>query len=180
VAAPDDLRNLDINMRLHFDRLPDSAEVVVRQVEDHHELGDWFTAFRATPGRVELGVSNPFAKPMRVCDVAARMGEFSQQCRAGFHHFLEQFGRERTMVTVDVPAYDLGEHGLILLDGNHRVTAIWMTGVPFRINLHALRAPIDRRLLIDLKYWDGGWRRFLNRSRWGTSAGKARRANHSP
>lgn len=170
-----------IQLRLHYERIaPGTATVGVQEITDRAALGDVFTAYRATQRQVEVSMKNPFARPMRIGDIAARLGEFPVANRQAFIAYRDRFAQEAGPITVDAPAYDLGAGRLLLLDGNHRATALFMDEVPFVLRLHVLSAPISRRVLIDLKYWDGGWRRFFNKSRPGTSADKARPAHRFP
>ena len=68
---------------------------------------------------------------------------------------------------VVIPAYSLGGEDLLLLDGNHRATALALTGGRFVLRVRVLEAPVDRRYLFDLRHWDGGAQRFVRRLRIG-------------
>ena len=155
-----------IQLRLHYERIPaGQASVEWREIRDRVALGGLFTAYRATGKQVEVRMANPWARPMRISDIAARLGEFPVGNRGAFQAYRDRFTQADQPISVEAPAFDLGVHGLLLLDGNHRTTALFMAGRPFVLRLAVLRAPISRRVLIDLKYWDGGWRRWFNKSR---------------
>ncbi|WP_152664522.1 hypothetical protein [Devosia geojensis] len=167
-------------MRLHLERLPSDAVIEHRRITDRDELGQLYCAYRATPWRVERPMWDPLARPLRLQDVAGRMEEFSPDNRRHFLSLVDQFKAVSGPVKLRLPAYRLVGGEALLLDGNHRATALWMSGKAIDVTLATLCAPVDRRVLIDLKYWDGGWRRFLNRIRRGTIADRVRRAIRLP
>ncbi|WP_189426473.1 hypothetical protein [Devosia pacifica] len=116
---------------------------------------------------------------MRVEEVVARLNEFPQANQQAFERAMADFRDERHIELV-VPAYALENGDYLLLDGNHRVCALFALDASATVRLRTLVGPIDRRILIDLKHWDGGYKRFINRIRRGTSAGKAHQARRSP
>jgi hypothetical protein len=106
----------------------------------------------------------PWVSPMTVRDVRQRLGEFTPANRDAFLAYASQFSTQGN-VELTLPAYGLGSNGYLLLDGNHRATAIAMCDIPFEMSLAILDGPVDRRILRDLKFWDGGVRRFARRFR---------------
>ena len=122
-----------------------------------------FSVFRATRRRMFVGSGVPWAYPLRVGEVAERLAEIPMPERARF--LPDRFLRNGLPEEVVVPAYGLGGNELLLLDGNHRATALALTGRPFVLKLRVLEAPIDRRYLFDLRHWDGGPQRFIRRLR---------------
>ena len=176
----DPLAPMETGMRLHLERLPSDATIEYRRITDRGELGQLFSAYRGTPWKVERPLWDPLARPLRVHDIAERLDEFLETNRGHFLSLLDQFRRNSSRIALRLPAYRLADGEALLLDGNHRATALWMSGKPVDVTLAMLCAPVDRRMLIDLKYWDGGWRRFINRIRRGTIAGTVRRAFHLP
>ena len=171
----------DISLRLHPERIADrEVSIERRQFTSPTELGEFYTAFRATHCRVEATLVNPFARPLKVKDLVARIDEHSDVVRTSFLSMRDYFIAEGKHQRIEIPAYDLGSDGYLLLDGNHRTTGLYMAGVPFTLTLSVLKAPVDRRNLIDLKYWDGGLNRFFNRIRRGTSEDTTRPACRFP
>lgn len=175
----DSLAPMETGMRLHLERMPSDTRIEFRRITDRNELGRLFTSCRATARRVERPISHPFARPLRIHGVAARMDEYSNSNRGRFLALVDYFKNSTDPIALRLPAYRLADGDALLLDGNHRATALWMSGEPIDVTLAMLCGPIDRRMLIDLKYWDGGWRRFLNRIRWETTSDRARQATHS-
>jgi hypothetical protein len=171
----------DISLRLHPERIADhEVSIERRQFTSPAELGEFYTAFRATHHRVEAALANPFARPLKVKELVARIDEHCDVVRTSFLSMRDYFIAEGKHQRIEVPAYDLGSEGYLLLDGNHRTTGLYMAGVPFTLTLSVLKAPVDRRNLIDLKYWDGGLNRFFNRIRRGTSEDTTRPACRFP
>ena len=158
---------LSTQMRLHRDRIPaGAARYSLEIVEDLQTLDALFTCYRGTPTQVECSMKNPFAFPMRVREVRGRLDEFEPANKSAFDRYVTAFG-EAGGETIDMvlPTYGLGADGYLLLDGNHRATAAAIAGRPFRLTLAVLNGPVDRRILKDLKFWDGGLKRFGRRLR---------------
>jgi hypothetical protein len=170
-----------IQLRLHLDRIPAAlGSVSAVRTRDRQDLGSLFTAYRATGRKVEASMNNPWARPMRIAELASRLDQFDPLNRKAFEHYRDTFAAATAPIRLEAPAYDLGRDGYLLLDGNHRIAALFMADIPFELTLVVLHAPVDRKILVDLRYWDGGLRRFFNRSRRETSADRARRAHHLP
>lgn len=158
---------LSTQMRLHRDRIPKgAARYSLEAIDDRQALDALFTCYRGTPTQVECSMKNPFAFPMRISEVRRRLDEFEPANRAAFECYVASFsGAGDEPVEMVIPAYALGEDGFLLLDGNHRATAAAIAGRPFRVTLATLHGPVDRRILKDLKFWDGGFKRFGRRFR---------------
>lgn len=153
-----------IELRLHSERIPpERCRIYRRQIRSGAHAARLFSAFRSGGGRPFVGFGHPLARPMRIGEVIDHLEEIdpSERRRFAADKFLETGMPEQ----VEVPAYALGEDEYLLLDGNHRTTALCLAEQPSRLTLRVLEAPVDRRFLIDLKYWDGGWRRFGRRLR---------------
>lgn len=141
---------------LHLEALPRDVEIATVTVREARALGGLFTTCRRTRRHVETSLANPFSRPMSVEEVADALGLFTPDHRRVFERYLRQFIRQDAPVRLDVPAYDLGRGRHLLLDGEHRVTALYMADVPCDVRLAVLRGPVDRRIFPDLRYWDGG------------------------
>lgn len=62
--------------------------------------------------------------------------------------------RESGGVQLLVPAYDLGDDRLLLLDACHRIAALADAPVPLAAAILILHGPLDPRILPDLDHWD--------------------------
>jgi hypothetical protein len=144
-------------MRLHSERLkPGQASYFRHVITEFDELNALYTSYRATKSRVAASIANPFAKPMRVREVAARLSQYDPANFAVFNRYTTQFVSSEAPPVVEVPAYSLQNCGFLLLDGIHRAVALARAHRAFQLFLVVLDGPLDRRILIDLKYWDGG------------------------
>jgi hypothetical protein len=153
-----------ILLRLHSSRIPpDQARVSTRELRTPAEVSRLFSVFRATRWRMFVGSGVPWASPLRIGELVARLDEVTMPEHARF--LPDRFLQDGLPPEVVVPAYSLGGEDLLLLDGNHRATALALTGGPFVLKVRVLEAPVDRRYLFDLRHWDGGSRRFLRRMR---------------
>ena len=152
----------DILLRLHSERIPPGqSRVITREIRSAAEVENLFCAFRATNQRIFVGSGTPNARPMRIAELIARLSEIPEHDRVRFSpsHYVEGGAPPE----VQVPAYCVGQDEFLLLDGNHRATALALSGRPFKLQLKVLEAPVDRKFLFDLKFWDGGLRRFSRR-----------------
>ncbi|NGP17758.1 hypothetical protein [Devosia aurantiaca] len=153
----------DIRMRLHLDRLPASRGHTSRVLlSERQALGSMFSAYRRVGRKVETALDNPFSKPMTVRHIAESLDAFSPANRAAFLQYVQLLEHSKAPRWV-LPVYDLGMDGMFLMDGNHRAVALYMSDKPFEVELLVLHAPVDRRILIALKYWDGGLARLWQR-----------------
>ena len=151
-----------ITLRFHSGRIaPHRARVSTQIMRTPAEVFQMFSAFRAT--RTEMFVRSGilWATPLRIGEVAERLAEVPMPERARF--LPDRFLQNGVPDEVLVPAYSLGGQGLFLLDGNHRATALALTGKPFVLKVRVLEAPVDRQYLYDLRHWDGGPKRFVRR-----------------
>jgi hypothetical protein len=156
----------DIQMRLHPERIPDEeARVVQRTITDKEEVSELFTAFRATKAQAVVPFSTAFAYPMRIRELVERFGETKPSFRATFEAMRQSLMATQGPIDIEIPGYDLGGGELLLLDGNHRAVGLYLGDRPFTLRVTTLSAPVDRRYLIHLKYWDGGIKRFPLRLR---------------
>lgn len=155
-----------IAVRLHPERIREGdARIWTRLVTDRDELGDFFTASRATRTRMIVRLGAPFSYPLRIREMVARMGETTPSFQAPFDVIQDDLAASGGVPAIEIPAYDLGEDGVLLLDGNHRAVALYRSQKRFRLTLSMLSAPVDRRILTDLRYFDGGLKRFARRLR---------------
>ena len=165
-----------ILLRFHSSRIPpDQAGVSTRILRTPSEVNRLFSVFRATRRRMFVGSGVPWASPLRIGDLVARLNEVTMPEHARF--LPDRFLHDGLPQEVVVPAYSLGDEDLLLLDGNHRATALALTGGPFVLKVRVLEAPVDRRYLFDLRHWDGGSRRFLSRLRKTARQPKAPQGN---
>ena len=161
IATAFSARFPDIGMRLHPERIPDrEAQVLQRTITDKAEIARLFTAFRATPKQAVVPFKTPFAYPMRVNELIERFAETKPEFRATFEAMRQSLMATEGPIDLEIPGYDLGGGDLLLLDGNHRAVGLYLGDRPFTLRVATLSAPVDRRYLIHLKYWDGGMRRF--------------------
>jgi hypothetical protein len=153
---------LETQMRLHEERIPAAARrYSLHHIRDAAELDLLFTCYRSTRNKVDCSMKNPFAQPMRIKDVRERLVEFAPGNRYAFWDYVDAFSRDPwAPIQLTLPAYGLSKHGFLLLDGNHRATAASISRRPLEVTLAVLEGPIDRRILVDLKFWDGGLLRF--------------------
>lgn len=60
------------------------------------------------------------------------------------------------MPPVTLPAYDVHNRNVLLLDGNHRAVSAMRAGMPLALVLFEIHGPIAERVLPDLKHWGPG------------------------
>ncbi|WP_284392727.1 hypothetical protein [Devosia yakushimensis] len=155
----------EMTTRLHANRLvhyQQSLQWV--ELKTAKDIAPLFSAFRATKHRAGVSLANPFARPLRIGELVNRFDQMNSETRSPFEAMRNHFLEHGVPATLELPAYAVGPGQYFLLDGNHRAAGLYLVGADVSLRLRVLNAPIDRRFLIDLKYWDGGWRRFLHRS----------------
>jgi hypothetical protein len=109
-------------------------------------------------GAGEVPYGHPDAAPIRHTELATGLAVLDPDRRSRVVALREQYaarvdGRE---IAVTLATYDLGGGRCLVLDGNHRLTALVqliVQGCPVRVTDFRLTAPLDPALLPDLRHF---------------------------
>lgn len=134
----------DIRVALDWDRFAAEKWPICRGVVvDTAELGSLRTAFWVRFKRLNPRfLKTVGTRSLPVAEVAARIAQFPQPGQDHILALVQQY-RQAGVADVDAPAYRLADGTFLILDGNHRSTALALAGVPFRLNLYVVMGPAD-------------------------------------
>lgn len=153
-------------MRVHFswDRLREGQWPIDLVVMDNVEaLSRWFVPWYLREDH-EVHYDQPHAEPLRLVDVARQLSSLNGGRRRLIETIADDLKRHSDPLHLDLPVYSLGEAGLLVLDRNHRLSALLLADRPFRLITFRIRGPIDPRVLPDLIHWS-----TTRSSRWRAS-----------
>ena len=92
------------------------------------------------------------ATPIRLAQIPVVLASLNEKRQAGIQEYVYQF-RQQPSVKFSVPSYDLGNNRQLSLDGNHRLSALLLTDVPFTVTFWSVRGPMEADCLPDLIHW---------------------------
>ena len=98
-------------------------------------------------------------RPLRITEVPHHLeADHTPRDRSrGIREYVGRF-REEGVRPFALPAYALPGGEFLILDGNHRLSALAMAGVAFAVTLAVVVGPLRQECLPDLVHWqaDGG------------------------
>ena len=133
----------DIGMHLDWDAFHrESWPIQLKSFKSSAELRRSFTCFRLSCGRVDPHFLHwLFARNMPIYEVERRYASLRDADRAKCDTF-EQLFLDQGYASFAVPAYDLGNGRVFVLDGNHRCVAASRSGVPLEITVYLVSGPL--------------------------------------
>lgn len=129
------------NWPVHIWRTADFAQVEILT-----------TLVYASGDSVGVSFNAEGASPLSVRDAAVKIGSFPEDKRQIVRGSEASYIKNGT-ARLTIPAYDLGEKGFLILDGNHRTIALSLARQPFQLDVLAIRGPIDPGIMPDLKHF---------------------------
>ena len=93
------------------------------------------------------------SKPIALSDIPNVLSLLKKKRQQLILNFSKSFNKDRQPVQLVVPAYTLGKNQSILLDGNHRMAALAISQVTFRVMTFTVFGPMDSNILPDLQHW---------------------------
>lgn len=141
-----------VRVMLNWDALERTgAPVTVRPLVALEQVEALYTPWYVTPGVGEVSFADTDAQPLRVSQVAAHLDDLRPERRAAMAAIAAGFDRGAGPVTV--PCYGLPSGELLLLDGNHRMSAAAVHRLPVRALAVIVHGPADPTILPDLAAW---------------------------
>jgi hypothetical protein len=128
--------------------------VTLSLVENTESLQDWFVPWYVRNG-CEVDYNESGGSPIRLVEVPQRMGQLAATRQAVIHDIAARFAERPAVVRIDVPVFSLGAAGALVLDGNHRLSAMLLARCEIRLLVFRVAGPIDRNVLPDLAHWHG-------------------------
>lgn len=160
VVTPAQFEDLFPEIGMHLDREAFRRHgwpVHIRTVTSPAQLGEAFSCFRLSCGRVDPHFLHwLFARNMTVREAQKRYRALRKEDRKKCDAF-EQIFRDQGHASFALPAYDLGNGRVLVLDGNHRCLALCRSGVPFQLTLYVVTGPLLDSACGDVSGCREGW-----------------------
>ena len=121
--------------------------------ESPEQLKDWYAPWYLNEDSTQqVGYDVPGAKPLLLTSVPSLLRELEPSREYRILRLAEQLACERSIQIV-AALYDLGGSRRLVIDGNHRIAAVLLREMPFRVLSFTVTAPIDGNILPDLQHW---------------------------
>ncbi|MCC6794810.1 MAG: hypothetical protein IT366_06800 [Candidatus Hydrogenedentes bacterium] len=126
-------------------------ERVVLNSDD--DLARCFTPWYVGKCAEELSYDHPHAVPMSLSDVPEAFSILSDGRKVDVQEKIDEFRGGPSPVRFTVPTYALPDDRYFVLDKNHRLSALAVSGMPFEVELWNVRGPFEKDCLLDLDFW---------------------------
>lgn len=144
----------DIRVGLNWDRFLEERWPIERVVlVSDVDLERCFTPWYVGKGAEELPYDHPHAVPMSLGDVPKAFEILSAERKADIQDKIDQFREGPSPVRFVAPTYALPDGRYFVLDKNHRLSALALSGMPFEAELWNVRGPFEKECLLDLDFW---------------------------
>jgi len=120
---------------------------------DRAHLADFYPPWYLSPSGREVGYRDEGARPFPFSAISESMNGLQQERQESIRRFSTMLARSREPVHLLVPAYALQDTRYLLLDGSHRVAALLLSDVTFRMMVFVVYGPLDAGAARDLVHW---------------------------
>lgn len=135
--------------RFLAERWPIERVVLVSE----RDLGRCFTPWYVGKSAEELPYDHPHAVPMSLSDVPKAFAILSDERKADIQKKIDSLRGGPSPVRFIAPTYALPDGGYFVLDKNHRLSALALSGMPFEAELWNVQGPFEKECLLDLDFW---------------------------
>jgi hypothetical protein len=112
-----------------------------------------FTPWYVGKGAEELSYDHPHAVPMRLSDVPHAYSILSEERKSDIEDKIEKLRHGPSPVRFIAPTYALPDDCYFVLDKNHHLSALALSGKPFEVELWNVQGPFEKECLLDLDFW---------------------------
>ena len=120
------------------------------KLADPAVLARFHTFFRYSLGRINGHFLHWLAmRQMRVDEVIAKLDRVPEPHRSSIGHFADLYGRQPTPVRLEVPTFALPAGGQYIMDINHRLCGLALSGAAFELDVFSIAGPVEKSTLKD-------------------------------
>lgn len=147
--------NNSIRIKLNWDKLKDDEVTVSMSVFDKLENPSaWYLPWYFNDLNEEVGYLAENANPLTLADIPKAINHLNSRRRDKIKDLLNRFiTTTQEPVQVVIAAYALPNGKHLIMDGNHRSSALFLAGVKARLMVFEICGPIDKELIPDLCHW---------------------------
>ncbi|SDG88606.1 hypothetical protein [Pelagibacterium luteolum] len=141
----------DITVGFNWQRFETEQWPVERQVVvDRGQILSFHTFFRYSLGRINghfLHWLN--MRLMTVGEVLKKLDRVPKTDQDSIRYFASLYDAANEPVELSIPTFALPHGGQYLMDFNHRVCGLALSGVEFRLDVHSIKGPLSAEVLKD-------------------------------
>lgn len=93
------------------------------------------------------------ARPILIRGIGDHLAYFGEERRRRIKQLSVSLAAEAPPQTVIALGYSLGDDGTIILDGNHRMAALFMSEADFRVAMFTINGPLQVTAAADTLFW---------------------------
>lgn len=123
-------------------------------VDDLATLSSWYMPWNFDEKGKEVDYQLPNARPIQARDIPNLLSALDSERQHLIFELARSFRVSEQPIQVIVPTYSLGNGQSFLLDGNHRVAALMVARVPFKLMSFTVCGPLDREIIPELRHWE--------------------------
>ena len=143
-----------IRVGFNWDRfLREQWPVEIVKLDSASDLARCFTPWYVGKFSEELPYDHPHAVPMSLSDVPKAFMILSEERRTDIQAKIDQIRNRTGTVRFIAPTYSLPNDNYFVLDKNHSLSSIALSGNAFEVELWNVRGPFEKDSLLDLEFW---------------------------
>jgi hypothetical protein len=128
--------------------------VTITITSAHEEVAKWYMPWNINQSGEIVRFDHPEARPIQVDMLRAVFERLDIERQDRVRQIKIALTSFRPPILFAVPTYALPNGDRFLLDGNHRVSSIFLHLLPFRFLTLTLHGPIEARVFPELAYWE--------------------------
>lgn len=148
----------EIRVLLNWERMFSEEWGINLVVTDNPEvIADWYMPWNVDQHGCEVRFDAPGAHPIRIGDIGAvlpGLAEYRQNAISRIANSLSQLAQRADRLQIVCPTYQLPNNQQFILDGNHRIAAIFTARIPFVLMGFSVQGPLERSVLPELMHWE--------------------------
>ena len=131
----------------------ENYRITTHLLSNRARLGNYFVPWYVSPAGKECPLQEDGAKALSLADVRANLKYLDARRIGRIVKHRVAFTMQTKPIEFRVPAYSMPDSRYVVLDGNHRLSALALLDVRFCVTICAIEGPMEPRLLWNLAYW---------------------------
>ena len=143
-----------VRVRLDWSGLQSRTTRVSHQVVgDLTDTLHWYTPWYLGKDGSETGHEDPSGQPIPLRELPETWRRLRSTRRRRVQNLIESFESGPQPIQIVTLTYAVGNGSFLILDRNHRLAALTLKPLDFRVLQINIEGPLDPDLLPDLRYW---------------------------
>jgi hypothetical protein len=130
------------------------SSVIMFATRDLDLISQWYAPWHINSSRQEANYDDVDARPIRLNELRNLLPVFNKERQEKIKRLSEELRAFSPPVQVMVPTYSLRDNSQFILDNNHRLSALILEKIPFRLMVFSIQGLLDRSFLPDLRQWE--------------------------